>query len=97
MIYTEPADIDVGEANYPGPQDGAEVVVMDWDGEVILVTKNAAVDTAYGILHLAGETAPAAKKESVLDPTGMFVGFVLVTLLVGWSWIVWHSLTYWTT
>ena len=97
MIYTEPADIDVGEANYPGPQDGAEVVVLDWDGEVILVTKNAAVDTAYGILHLASEPVPAAKEEAMLDPTGMFVGFVWVTLLVGWSWIVWHSLTYWTT
>ena len=48
MIYVEPADIDIGEANYPGPHDGAEVVVMDWDGEVIMAKKEAAVDTAYG-------------------------------------------------
>ena len=94
MIYTEPADIDVGEANYPGPQDGAEVVVLDWDGEVILVTKNAAVDTAYGILHLASEPVPAAK-ESVLDSTGMLVGFSWTTLLVVWAWICWNALSYW--
>ena len=97
MIYNTPADIDIGEWNGQDKDDGAEVVVMDWKGEVILVKRDAAVDTAYGILHLASEPVPAAKEDSVLDLTGAVVGFVWVTLLVVWSWIVWQALTYWTT
>ena len=94
MIYTEPADIDIGEANYPGPHDGADVVVMDWKGEVIMAKKDAAVDTAYAILHLASEPVPTVKV-SLLDPWGMLSGFAWVTLLTVWAWIIWHSLTYW--
>jgi len=93
-IYDTPADIDVGTANYPGPHDGADVVVMDWDGETIIATKDAAVDVAYGILHLASEPAPTVK-ESFLDPIAMFSGFCWATLLTVWVWICWNSMSYW--
>jgi hypothetical protein len=93
-VFTEPADIDIGEARYPGPQDGAEVITLDWKEFSVVVKKDAAVDTAYGILHLASEPLPS-KKEPLLDGAEMLKGFVWVTLLVTWCFICWNALTYW--
>ena len=91
MIYTEPAHIDIGEANYPGPHDGAEIIVMDWDGKTIMAKRDAAVDTAYGVLHLAGEKASEVDRS--IDGWEMIRGLATVTVFVAWAWIVWHVLT----
>ena len=93
-VLTEPADIDIGEARYPGPEDGAEVITLDWPEVSVVVRKDAAVDMAYGILHLAAEPLPS-KKEPLLDGVEMFKGILWCTLLVTWCFICWNALTYW--
>jgi len=90
-IITKPAFIDIGEANYPGPHDGSEVIIIDWgDGWPDLVKKDAAVDTACGILHLASEPIP---REPLFDWKGVAGAFLLVTCLTMYAWALWTGLT----
>ena len=94
MVYDTPADIDIGEWSAQDKDDGAEVIVLDWGDDTIVVKRAAAVDTAYGVLHLAGEKSPEVDRS--IDGWEMIRGLATVTVFAVWAWIVWNALTAWT-
>ena len=95
MVYDKPADIDIGEWSAQDKDDGAEVIVLDWGEDTVVVKKDAAVDMAYGVLHLAGENTEPVDRS--VNGWELLRGFLTLTCAVTWTWILWTALTWkWT-
>jgi hypothetical protein len=87
QVIDNPARIDIKEICYPGPYDGETVITQDYDGDPKVIRLKDAVDTSYGILHLAQEPPLADRWEN-------FRGFCTVTGLTFWAWLLWQALSY---
>ena len=94
LIHAGLPDVDIGEANYAGPYDGSEVVTLGLDKHTIAFRTRDAVDMAYGILHVTSEPTPIPQTP-ILNWRGVFSGFLLISCLTVYAWLVWQGLTWW--
>lgn len=94
LIHAGLPDVDIGEANYAGPFDGAEIVLLELDKHTVVFKKRDAVDMAYGVLHVACEPTPVPTTP-IFDWRGVFSGFLLVSCLTTYAWILWQGLSWW--
>ena len=94
LIHADLPDVDIGEANYAGPYDGSEIVTLGLEKHIIALKKRDAVDMAYGILHVASEPTPL-QQTPIFDWKGVVSGFLLVSCLTTYAWLIWQGLTWW--
>ena len=94
LIHAGLPDVDIGEANYAGPYDGSEVVLLGLEKHTIAFRKRDAVDMAYGVLHVASEPTPVPQTP-LFDWKGVFGAFLLVTCLTMYAFVLWQGLTWW--
>ena len=92
QVFTEPPEVDIFEV-YGGQYDGSEIVTMKWGDTTIHSKKAPALDGAYGIFHVASEPCPQCQyAESRIDWKTAFSGFLLVSCLTMYAWLLWQGL-----